>query len=123
MAWKRAAEIALGCSVAVWPALLQGDDLPSADRFSARALTYAYEEGAIFAMPGEKIPLAVTAPKTRLYRVDAPQGALVATGPNRWNFEAPIKPGLYPLKVKDPAGDTLADFSVFVMVPSSAVRQ
>jgi hypothetical protein len=123
MAWKRAAEIALLCCAAAWPALLEGDDLPPGDRFRARALSYPYEEGAIFAMPGERIPLSVSAPKSRLYSVDAPQGALVATGPNKWNFEAPIKPGLYPLKVKGPKGDTLADFSVFVMVASNAVRQ
>ena len=74
-------------------------------------------------MPGEKIPLAVTAPATRLHRIDAPQGGLVSTGPNTWTWEAPVKPGLYGLKVKTPAGDTLADFSVFVMVPSSSVTK
>ena len=123
MLWKRAAEIALLCCATAWPAPVEGDDLPVGDRFRARSLTYPYEEGAIFAMPGEKLPLSVTAPKSRLYSVDAPQGALVATGPNRWNYEAPIKPGLYPLRVKSPDGNTLADFSVFVMVPSNAVRQ
>ena len=93
------------------------------DRFRARSLTYPYDEGAIFAMPGEKIPLAVTAPATRLHSIDAPQGGLVATGPNKWTWEAPVKPGLYALKVKTPAGDTLADFSAFVMVPSKAVTK
>ena len=123
MASKHAASIALLFCVAVWPVLLEGDDLPAGERFRARSLTYPYEEGAIIAMPGEKIPLSVTAPKSRLYSVDAPQGALVAVSPNKWSYEAPIKPGVYPLKVKDPAGSSLADFSVFVMVPSSAVRQ
>ena len=123
MASKHAASIVLLFCVAVWPVLLVGDDLPAGERFRARSLTYPYEEGAIIAMPGEKIPLSVTAPKSRLYSVDAPQGALVAVSPNKWSYEAPIKPGVYPLKVKDPAGSSLADFSVFVMVPSSAVRQ
>ena len=123
MASKHAASIAVLFCVAVWPVLLEGDDLPAGERFRARSLTYPYEEGAIIAMPGEKIPLSVTAPKSRLYSVDAPQGALVAVSPNKWSYEAPIKPGVYPLKVKDPAGSSLADFSVFVMVPSSAVRQ
>ena len=71
-------------------------------------------------MPGEKIPLSVSAPARRLHSIDAPQGALVATGPNKWTWEAPVKPGLYPLKVKNPAGDTVADFSAFVMVPSKS---
>lgn len=122
MAWKHAVRIALLLS-ALWPVLLEGDDQPAGEKVRARSLTYPYEEGAIFAMPGEKIPLSVTAPKSRLYSVDAPQGGLAAVGPNKWTYEAPIKPGMYPLKVKGPAGSVLADFSVFVMIPSSAVRQ
>ena len=111
--------------VALWRAAPVADapDIAGGDRFRARSLTYPYEEGAIFAMPGEKVPLAVTAPATRLYRVDAPQGALTATGPNRWMWEAPVKPGLYDIDVKSPAGKTLADFSAFVMVPAARVRK
>jgi len=120
VAWKRAAEIALACCVAASPIAVSGEDRIETDRFRARSLTYPYDEGAIWAMPGEKIPLAVTAPATRLYRIDAPQGGLVATGPNKWTWEAPVKPGVYGLKVKAPGGDTLADFSAFVMVPSDA---
>jgi len=121
VAWKRAAEIALACCVAASPIAVSGEDRIETDRFRARSLTYPYDEGAIWAMPGEKIPLAVTAPATRLYRIDAPQGGLVATGPNKWTWEAPVKPGVYGLKVKAPGGDTLADFSAFVMVSSDAV--
>jgi hypothetical protein len=96
---------------------------PSPDeRFGARSLTFGYDEGAIFALPGEKIPLAVSAPRTRLFSVAAPQGGLTATGPNRWTWEAPSRPGTYEVKVKDPSGDTIADFSAFVMVPAAAVR-
>jgi hypothetical protein len=120
---KRAAELALVCCVAFRPVPLAGDDRDTSVRFRARALTYPYSEGAIVAMPGEKIPLSVSAPATRLHRIDSPQGGLVATGPNKWTWEAPLKPGLYPLKVKDPSGDTVADFSAFVMVPSKTVRQ
>ena len=121
MAWKRAAEIALVCCVGAAPIAVAGEDRIATDRFRARSLTYRYEEGAIWAMPGEKIPLAVTAPATRLHRIDAPQGGLVATGPNKWMWEAPAKPGIYGLKVKTAGGDTIADFSAFVMVPSNAV--
>lgn len=121
MVWKRAAEIALLCCVAAWPIALSGEDRIATDRFRARSLTYPYDEGAVFAMPGETILLSVSAPATRLHRIDAPQGALTATGPNKWTWEAPVRPGVYGLKVKTPAGDTLADFSAFVMVPSKAV--
>jgi hypothetical protein len=118
---KRAAKLIVLCSLGtatVWGA----DDLPVGERLRVRSVTYPYAEGAIFAMPREKIPLAVTAPSTRLYRIDAPQGALTATGPNKWTWEAPIKPGLYSIEVKNPAGTEVAEFSVFVMVPSTEVR-
>ena len=103
-------------------AALHADDRPDGDRFRVRSLTYPYREGAIFAMPREKVPLAVTAPRTRLYRVDAPQGGLVATGPNKWLWEAPVKPGRYEITVKNPAGTTVSEFTAFVLVPSTAVR-
>ena len=119
---RRAAEVALLCCVAVWPGALEGDDRRPHEPFRARSLTYAYDEGAIFAMPGETVALTVSAPATRLHRIDAPQGALIATGPNKWRWETPVKPGVYELKVKNPAGNTVADFSMFVMVPSRAVR-
>jgi uncharacterized protein YcbK (DUF882 family) len=98
------------------------DEPTQGDRLRVRTLTYPYDEGAIFAMPGEKIPLAVSAPATRLYTVDAPQGGLTATGPNRWMWEAPAKPGSYKIKVKNAGGHTRADFTAFVMVPSAQVR-
>jgi len=65
----------------------------------------------------------LSAATTRLHGIDAPQGALIATGPNRWTWEAPARPGAYQLKVKNPAGGTVADFTAFVMVPSKAVRE
>ena len=101
---------------------LSADDPPPSVRFSARSLTFQYDEGAIFALPGEKIPLAVSAPHTHLYTIVAPQGGLTALGPNRWMWEAPVKSGTYEMKVKDPRGATVADFSAFVMVPAAAVR-
>lgn len=120
---KRVAEVALLCCVAAWPAALLGDNLVSGERFRVRTLTYPYDEGAIFAMPGEKIPLSVTAPARRLHTVEAPHGGLTATGPNRWTWEAPIKPGAYTLKVKNPQGQTIADFSAFVMVSSKGIQR
>jgi hypothetical protein len=121
--WKRVAEVTLLCCVAVWPRALEGDDLLPGERFRARSLIYPYDQGAIFAMPGEKIALSLSASAKRLHSIDAPQGALIATGPNKWMWEAPVRPGMYQLKVKNPAGGTVADFSAFVMVPSKAVHE
>jgi hypothetical protein len=120
--WKRAVEAALLSSLAIWPIALEGDDLLPRERFRARTLTYPYDEGAIFATAGEKIALSVNAPATRLHSIDAPHGGLVATGPNKWTWEAPVKPGMYPIKLKNPAGHRVADFSAFVMVPGKNIR-
>ena len=117
----RVGSVALAFALAAATAA-RADDPPPGERFRARTLTYPYSEGAVFAMPREKIPLAFTAPATRLHSIEAPNGALLATGPNRWTWEAPVKPGLYSLKVKNPAGSTVAEFSAFVMVPSTQVR-
>jgi hypothetical protein len=118
---RRAAKLVFLCSLAAATALGAAEGPPS-DRFRARSLTYPYTEGAIFAMPREKVALAVTAPSTRLFRIDAPQGALIATGPNKWTWEAPVRPGLYSIEAENPAGRDIADFSAFVMVPSTEVR-
>jgi hypothetical protein len=113
--------LALILSAIIWSTTVVADE-PD-ERLRARTLTYDYDEGAVFAMPFEKIPLQLSAPATRLHRIDAPQGALTATGPNRWTWEAPANPGTYGLKVKGPSGATVADFSAFVMVPATDVRK
>jgi hypothetical protein len=120
---KRVVELLLICCVAAWPATLTGDDLVPGERFRVRTLTYPYEEGAFVAMPGEKIPMSVSASAKRVHTVEARQGALRATGPNKWTWEAPSKPGVYSLKVKNPQGETIGDFAAFVMVPSNTVRR
>ncbi|RPI48107.1 MAG: hypothetical protein EHM55_26120, partial [Acidobacteria bacterium] len=114
--------IALFCALTSTPAGLGADgEVSDGVRLRVRSLTYPYDEGALFAMPGEKVPLAVTAPAAGFYRIDAPQGALTATGPNQWMWEAPVRPGLYDIELKSPAGKTVADFSAFVMVPATRV--
>jgi hypothetical protein len=102
--------------------LLSAGDLLPGETFRARTLTFPYTSGAIYAMPHEKVALAVNAPATRLFSLGAPQGALTATGPNRWVWEAPGDKGRYPIEVKNPAGRKVMDFSVFVMVPATAVQ-
>jgi len=116
----RAAKLFFLCSLVA--TALSAAEGPPSYRFRARSLTFPYNEGAIFAMPREKVALAVTAPSTRLFRVDAPNGALIATGPNKWMWEAPVRPGLYSIEAGNPAGQDIADFSAFVMVPSTEVR-
>lgn len=119
---RRAFRFVISCVIAGTAVMAGAEEVRPDERFRARGLTYPYDEGAIFAMPGEKIPLATTAPASRLHSIDAPLGALTSTGPNKWTWAAPGKPGVYSLKLKNPTGSTVADFSVFVMVPSTEVR-
>jgi hypothetical protein len=97
------------------------DVLPG-EMFRARTLTFPYSTGAFFAMPHEKVLIAMTAASTRLFRAEAPQGALTAMGPNKWTWEAPGEKGWYPIGVKNPAGSKVEDFNAFVMVRSAEVH-
>lgn len=114
--------IAAVCCIAVAALTASNDDLGPADRLRIRALTFPYDTGAVFVMPHEKIPVAVTAPATRLFTLDAPKGKLIAAGPNRWTWEAPGEPGRYPLEVKNSAGKKVFDFNAFVMVPAAEIE-
>lgn len=120
---RRSGVRVLLASAAIWSGAVLADEVERGERLRVRTLTYPYTEGSFFAAPGETLPLAVTAPSTRLHSIDAPHGALTSTGPNRWTWKAPTKSGPYELKVKNPAGNTVIDFDVFVMVPSTQVRK
>lgn len=87
--------------------------------FRVRSLALPYATGALFAMPHEKILLAMTAPASRLFSLEAPNGALTSTGPNRWTWEAPGEKGRYPLDVRLPGAAKVMGISAFVMVPAS----
>ena len=110
------------CAAAATDVSGAADDLLQGEQLRVRMLTVPYDTGAIFVMPHERIPLAVTAPASRLFRVDTPYGALTAVGPNRWTWEAPGEPGRYPVEVRNPAGKKVIDFNAFVMVPATDVR-
>jgi hypothetical protein len=120
--WTLVANAAVLATLAAAAGVNAADDLLPGERFRVRTLTVPYTEGSFFAMPRETIALAMTAPASRLYRLDAPQGAVTATAPNRWTWEAPTAPGRYALEIRNPAGKKVVEFSAFVMVPASEVR-
>src|SRR5215210_6688645 len=101
-----------------WAAGWAAPEHATTEHLRVRTLTLPYDSGAVFVMPHEKVPIAVAASKARLFRVEAKQGALVATAPNRWTWEAPGTAGRYALDVKDPDGKKVFDFNAFVMVPA-----
>jgi hypothetical protein len=99
-----------------------GMDGGPSEMLRVRTLTFPYTTGAVFAMPHEKIQLAMVPSAVRLFAVEAPQGALAATGPNKWTWEAPGEAGRYPLEVRLPGAGKVVDFNAFVMMPASDVR-
>lgn len=111
----------VGLTVSYAP-LRGASDLLTAESFRARNLTYPYTEGAVFAMPREKIAFAITAGPSRLFRLDAPDGALTVDAPNKWTWQAPAEKGRYPVEVRSPSGSKVVNFNVFVMVPAADVR-
>ena len=92
-------------------------------KFIVGDLALPYREGAVFLLPDEKVPLEVRATTSKLHKVEAPNGRLIAAGPNRWSWQAPREPGEYDIEVKEPVtGTERIEVNAFVMVPASQVR-
>ena len=72
-------------------------------------------------MPGEKIPLAVSAPATRLYISRRATRRAYRQRSQPLDMGGAGKSGVYEIKVKHPGGHTLANFSAFVMVPAARI--
>ncbi|NBC17592.1 MAG: hypothetical protein GVY18_09800, partial [Bacteroidetes bacterium] len=83
-----------------------------------------YEVLGLFIMPGETVALEAVFTQGRgAVTVSAEQGALTPTGPERWTWTAPDRPGLYPIHVTETrAGETIT-LNAFVKVPFSHDRR
>ena len=101
--------------------LVAASDLLPGERLRVRTLTFPYTTGAFYTMPHEKVALGVTAAPPRLFGIEAPQGALIAVGPNTWTWEAPGEKGRYAVEARNPARSKVMDFYAFVMAPASDV--
>jgi len=108
--------------VAAVAVLSAAPDLLPGEMLRAHAIAFPYPTGAIFVMPHEKVTLAMSAPPTRLFGLDTPQGALTANSPNKWTWEAPGETGQYRLDLRNPAGNKAVEFTAFVMVPIAQVQ-
>lgn len=85
-----------------------------------------YAVMAMFALPRQRIPIAVPtaagADSSRTYALRATAGDARPAGRNRWTWTAPAKPGLYPIEIQDDRGGAPMTLNVFVMVPYTAMR-
>ncbi|MGD8575204.1 MAG: hypothetical protein PVJ40_09670, partial [Gammaproteobacteria bacterium] len=86
----------------------------------AGSVEIPYRVFGVFVLPGEELPLSVrdTAGDFRLH---AASGDFHQPARNRWDWIAPSRVGHYPLEIIRGDGARIR-LEVFVMVPSSAVR-
>lgn len=91
----------------------------SAFSIRVRDLDVAYRQFAVFALPGEAVPIALDAADR--FTMHAVAGTWLDGGHGRWTWRAPHKPGDYSIDIQrsDGAGMHL---EAFVMVPASKVR-
>lgn len=94
----------------------------TAPALRVRALSLRDEPVAVFVLPQERLALAFDAPASEPHILAASLGRMTANGPNRWNWEAPLEPGRYPLEVRGPSERGAFKLTAIVMVPSSRVR-
>ena len=123
---RRTAAIAIACAV-----LVAGRDA-AADKFDTEtvpfALTFngetsAYRAMSAFLMPGATTTLEVTNGVAGKYSLSMKEeGSVVQLTPRRWRYTAPTRPGLYALKLNGPGDHDSVDIHVFVLVPSSQVK-
>lgn len=97
------------------------DDRPSMSLL-VRGLEVTVRQTSIFALPGERVPVQVRGPVSRL-RDEGVPSRVTAVAPNRWMWEAPAEPGKYSLKVDGAPGSEGIDVTALVMVRASEVKQ
>ncbi len=87
---------------------------------AVRHLDVGYDVFALFAMPGEAVPIDVENSHGR-FSLRASAGTVKALGNNHWRWTAPGRPGHYEVEVIRADGKRVR-LESFVMVPSTAVH-
>lgn len=90
--------------------------------FTARVkgLEIGYREFALFAMPGEAVPVSI-ADSAAHYQTRSNAGVWRALGANRWQWIAPAESGHYTLDITRDDGARIR-LETFVMVPATQVH-
>ncbi len=86
-----------------------------------KGLTSPYKTFATYVLPGERLPLAANGAAGH-FRLDAASGSVTRTAPNHWLWQAPQRPGLYPLNIRRAGTNQAITLNVFVMVPYSRMH-
>jgi hypothetical protein len=98
---------------------------PDRARFTVKVNqdTIPYHTTGIFVLPGERFTVQAGIPsKSTSSTLRAAGGTAIRLAPNVWQWQAPQKPGLYPLQVSRASSKDTVMLNVFVMVPSLRVQ-
>ncbi len=78
---------------------------------------------AVFVLPGELLNIGVVSPKTHhQYALESRVKDFCFDGEATWQWHAPEKTGLYPVKINDVTSNESMLLNVFVMVPLNALK-
>jgi hypothetical protein len=77
----------------------------------------------VFVTPGEILPIEATeSTPWSLCVLRASEGKVTTTGFNKWEWQAPQKPGLYPVTItRQPSMDSMT-LNIFVIIPTGQVN-
>ncbi|HEX6549513.1 MAG TPA: D-Ala-D-Ala carboxypeptidase family metallohydrolase [Gammaproteobacteria bacterium] len=85
-----------------------------------KGLDIGYREFALFAMPGEVVPVSVPDSMAH-FQTQSTAGNWRALGVNSWQWTAPVKPGHYTLDITRDDGARIR-LETFVLVPATEVH-
>jgi len=79
---------------------------------------------AIFVLPQEQLHLqALNSKDQAAFKLKATQGNIITEKPDQWLWQAPAKPGLYPITILHSSGQDSMRLNIFVMVPFDSVEK
>ncbi len=88
---------------------------------SVNELICPYDLLAFFVRPGAHLEMAVEAGQGT-FHCRAETGRITAPEVNRWHWDAPEKPGMYPVRITETGSGRTMTFHVFVLVPYERVK-
>lgn len=87
------------------------------------SLRIPYQVMGVFVMPGTELPVRVVDAGARAsFQVTATGGDLKPISKRKWIWQAPMEPGLYPIRIVNRLNHETMQLNVFVMVPASRMK-
>lgn len=81
-----------------------------------------YNIFAIFVNPKENIPIEVLDHKKNIFGLNSTYGNTIRVSDNKWKWQAPNEPGLYPMKIHNFSTNNTIHINAFVMVPYNKLK-